>query len=110
MQPGYGEPPGGPKVGDRSIVIMNQTQPQVVNVMNSNFGTKPVSLTCQFCKTPITTHVKKTFDCCSCLLCLFTSFLIWLCVQCCRDKEINCWDAKHTCPNCGQVLRYYNSC
>ncbi len=114
MQPGYGMPPGGPPMGPPpqydSNVVMNQGTPQVVNVVTSSFGTKPVSITCQFCKTPVTTNVNKSCDCCSFLLCWCTCLVFWVCVQCCRNKEINCWDAQHTCPNCGQVLGYYTAC
>ena len=46
-----------------------QPQPQIVNMVNTQFGTQPVSLTCQFCKTPVTTVVDKSFSICSCLLC-----------------------------------------
>jgi lipopolysaccharide-induced tumor necrosis factor-alpha factor len=92
--------------------VNNQVQPQqqVINVVNAEFGTLPVSITCQFCKTPVTTNVKKSCSCCSCLLCIVTVFFIWLCIQCFRKKEINCCDAQHTCPNCGQILGNYKSC
>ena len=87
-----------------------QPQPQIVNMVNTQFGTQPVSLTCQFCQTPVTTVVEKSFSICSCLLCWCTGFVFWVCVQCCRKKEINCCDAKHKCPNCGQYLGSYTSC
>ena len=110
----YGQPIGGPHTGyptaNTSTAVINQTRPQVVNVMNTQFGTKPVSITCQFCKAPVTTVVEKSCNCCSCLLCWFTCLVFWICVQCCRNKEITCCDAKHTCPNCGQTLGYYNTC
>ena len=135
--PGYGQPAGyssssrGPNLGphgphgpppngfpptsqqgfNQTPVVVNQAQPQqVINVMNTQFGTQPVSITCQFCKTPVTTNVKKSCSCCSCLLCIVTVFFIWLCIQCFRKKEINCCDAQHTCPNCGQILGNYKSC
>ena len=99
--PGYVQP----------VIVSNQSQPvQVVNVVSNTFGTKPVSITCQFCKNPVTTQVKKTCNCCSCLLCFVTSFVFWVLVQCFRNKEINCWDAEHRCPSCGQMLGNYTSC
>ena len=110
--PGYGQPMQGPPIATSQGFVANQAQPQVVQVVTGqqNFGTKPVSLTCQFCKNPVTTNVEKKCNCCTCCLCCWTGFFIFICIQCCRDKEIGCSDATHTCPNCGQILGNYNSC
>ena len=120
--PGYGQPMPGPSYGpphgppqgqpmQSQPVVVNQAQPQVVNVVaGQGFGTQPVSLTCQFCKNPVTTNVEKKCNCCTCCLCCVTGFIFWVCIQCCRKKEINCWDATHTCPSCGQILGSYTSC
>ena len=110
--PGYGRPMQGPPQGPPQGVVANQAQPQVVNVVAGaqNFGTQPVSLTCQFCKNPITTRVEKKCNCCTCCLCCATGLIFFICIQCCRNKEIGCSDATHTCPNCGQILGNYNSC
>ena len=110
--PGYGQPMQGPPLATSQGFVANQAQPQVVQVVTGqhNFGTKPVSLTCQFCKNPVTTNVEKKCNCCTCCLCCWTGFFIFICIQCCRDKEIGCSDATHTCPNCGQLLGNYNSC
>ena len=132
MNPGYGQPvqpmgmggphhpPFGPQGGmtqqppqyPSQQVVNNQAQPQVVTVVQGGqtFGTQPVSITCQFCKQPVTTEVVKKCSCGACCLCCVTGLLIWLCIQCCRNKEINCWDAEHKCPNCQQILGNYQSC
>ena len=116
MGPHYGGPIGGPHMPPRgpmppSGIIGNQAQPQVVTVVaGQNFGTKPISLTCQFCKNPVTTTVQKKCSCGACCLCWFTGLFIWICIQCCRNKEINCYDATHLCPSCGQQLGTYTSC
>ena len=124
MGPSYGQPVGGmpphgmpphgmPPQGmpPSQAMVTNQTQPQVVNVVSGEtFGTHPVSLTCQFCKNPVTTTVNKTCNCCTCCLCIMTGFIFWVGIQCCRKKEINCWDATHVCPSCGQQLGTYTSC
>ena len=136
MNPGYGQPIGQPQMGmamggphypphgphhppqgattypSQQQVVQNQAQPQVVQVIQGaqQFGTQPVSITCQFCQKPVTTEVIKTCNCCSCCLCCWTGLLIWICIQSCRNKEINCWDAQHKCPNCQQILGNYASC
>ena len=107
--PPHGMPPQG--MPPSQAMIVNQTQPQVVNVVSEQtFGTKPVSITCQFCKNPVTTTVNKTCNCCTCCLCIVTVFFFWICIQSCRKKEFNCWDATHVCPSCGQQLGTYTSC
>ena len=113
----YGQPIGGvhnngsqSRMGPQGMVI-NQSQPQVVNVVsNQNFGTHPVSMICQFCKNPITTVVDKNCSCISFCLCWITCFFFWICIQSCRKKELNCWNAAHICPSCNQQLGFYNSC
>ena len=89
--------------------VTNQGAPIIIQ-SQEKFRSVPVSVTCQFCHTPVTTNVHKTCNCLNTLLCIFTGLLIWICIQCCRKKEITCCDAKHTCPNCGQQLGYYDSC
>ena len=110
---GYGQPIGGfpPHGIPPQGIIVNQAQPQVINVVNGQtFGTTPVSITCQFCKNPVTTVVQKKFNCCTCCICWATGLCFFICVQCYRNKEISCNDATHTCPSCGQILGTYNSC
>ena len=111
--PGYGQPVGGfpPHGLPPQGAIVNQAKPQVINVVNGQtFGTTPVSITCQFCKNPVTTVVQKKCNCCTFCLCWATGLCIFICIQCCRKKEIGCNDATHTCPSCGQILGTYNSC
>jgi len=97
----YGQP-GQP-------IVINQQQP----VMMANplmFKTTPIALTCIFCNKPCTTVVQKKCNVCACLLCWCTGLLCYVCVQCCRQKDICCCDATHTCPNCGQVVGTYTAC
>ena len=111
--PPHGPPQGPPQFQGQQgqAIVVNQAQPQVVNVISGQtFGTDPVSITCQFCKNPVTTVVQKKCNCGTCCLCCISGILIFICVQSCRNKEIGCNDATHTCPSCGQVLGNYNSC
>ena len=94
-------------------VVNNQTQPQVVQIVQQGaqeFGTKPVSMICQFCKKPTTTVVEKKCNCCACFCCTITLLVGWFCIQCFRKKEFNCCDATHKCSECNQILGNYTSC
>ena len=94
-------------------VVNNQTQPQVVQIVqqgSQDFGTKPISMICQFCKKPTTTVVEKKCNCCACFCCTITLLVGWFCIQCFRKKEFNCCDATHKCSECNQILGNYTSC
>ena len=91
-------------------IIKNQEEPKIVVNAQMAFGTKPVSTTCPFCKQAVTSNVSRSCSIGSVFLCICTCFIFWICVQCCRNKEITCCNAKHTCPNCGKTLGYYENC
>ena len=90
-----------------------QNQPIVVNqvvpYVPVKFKTSPVSMVCPFCKKSITTVVNTEFNCGNCCFC-FCFCLIWLIVMLASDKDLNCSDATHKCPSCGNVLGKYQSC
>ena len=120
-QPAQQYPPQQPQIPpqqpqtypSQQQVVNNQTQPQVVQIVQQGaqeFGTKPVSMVCTFCKKPVSTKVVKSCNCCSCFCCFTTLFIGWFCVQCYRKKEINCCDATHKCPECDKDLGNYTSC
>ena len=107
----YGQPiavPPGPPQMPNTIVI-NQQSPAMM-IHPNMFKTTPVSLNCTFCKKPITTTVTQTFNCCACCLCWCTGLLLYVCIQLCRGKDICCYDARHTCPYCGNVVGTYTAC
>ena len=111
LQPGYGQPAAlfPNQQGGKRTIIINQQQP--VTIANPNmFKTTPVATTCPFCRKTMTTNVSTSCNCCSVLLCWFTCLAFYVCVQCCRGKDICCYDAKHTCPHCGGLVGTYTSC
>ena len=121
MQP-QNPPYGQPAISADQMAPQNQAygqpgQPIVINqqspVTMANplmFKTTPIALTCIFCNKPCTTVVQKKCNVCACLLCWCTGLLCYVCVQCCRQKDICFCDATHTCPNCGQVVGTYTAC
>ena len=113
--PVYGEPIQNNTQNELNVsqpqgIISNQQTPQTVVSVTTTFGTQPVSMNCTFCKQPITTKVNRSCSIGSVLLCICTCFIFWVCIQCCRNKEITCCNAEHTCPNCGKTLGYYENC
>ena len=86
--------------GAPNAIVVNQplSVPNIV-IVNNRWGLSPVSTTCSFCGTPITTVVEQTCNCSACCLCCFTGFLIYACIQSCNGKEMCCCDGFHKCPN-----------
>ena len=111
QQPQYGQPVASavPSGGMPNTIIINQQNPNtMMNPMM--FKTNPIAINCGFCNKTITTTVIKKCNCCACCLCWFTGVCIYLCVQACRNKDLCCYDATHTCPNCGNVVGTYIAC
>ena len=94
------------------VVIVNQTEPVIVAhpILPTKLGTFPVYMNCPNCKTSVMTNVEKKWSWASCCLCCWTGLLILFLIQLCRDKQITCYDAKHTCPKCGRILGEFESC
>ena len=101
-QPGAAVPPqGGP------TIVVNQVGPAISIQANTS---SPFQTTCPYCQSAILTTSVKTFNCATCLLCYCTGICLFCCIQCCRGKDFCCYDAVHSCPNCGKVLAQYVSC
>ena len=64
---------------------------------------------CPHCNQNIVTEVETQFNCANCCLCCW-NWIIWLIVQLARDKELNCTDATHRCPNCKNIVGKYDAC
>ena len=92
-------------------VVVNQVNiPKVIYVDSTNFKTASVNTICPFCKRQIFTQANKKCNWYSFLLCHCIGLLPWITLQCCRNKQVNCYDAEHFCPNCGNKIVEYNSC
>ena len=101
----YGQPIQPQGVYMQPAIIVNQASPIVTN--NSNAGLSPYTTVCPFCRSQITTSVETSWNCCACLLCCYTGFLIYACIQLCNNKSLLCCDATHRCPNCGSIISHY---
>ena len=104
----YGQPPmSNEPYGPTSQVVVNQVVPVMPVIAHTS---QPFTAICPNCKVSILTNSDRKFNCCTCCLCCWTGLLIYLCIQCCREKDFCCYDAVHTCPRCGGVIANYQSC
>ena len=99
-----------PPVPQNQIVANQLMQPKIIYVDATNFKSSPNNTTCPICKNPITTQINKNCNWYSFLFCYCIGILPWITLQCCRNKDINCYNAEHFCPRCGNKIAEYNSC
>ena len=93
------------------VIVNNQEKAEPPNFVNPNrFKSNEIFITCPFCRKPMTTKVKLSINICACLLCYFTGIIFYVCVQCFREKDLCCFDAEHTCTECGNVVGTYTPC
>ena len=65
---------------------------------------------CLGCQYAGLTSVERKLSCANVCCCALTTPLLWLCYQSCRAKDINCFDAVHTCTKCGNKIGNYEAC
>ena len=91
-------------------IIVNQQTPVITYSIDPEvFKTKPIVIQCPFCRTVVNTNVKKSANILSCILCCLSGILFYSIIQYCRNKNLVCCDAVHTCPKCGQKIGEYSS-
>ena len=94
--------------------VMNQQQPIIVNQYNPvqplDLKTSPTTVVCPFCKQTVTTIVETECSGASVCCCICTSLVCWVIFQICRNKDLNCNDATHKCPSCGNTIATYTAC
>ena len=90
------------------LVVNPDLQGYAPIIKPKQFGSKPIGTYCPNCRFPITTNSSRKCNCCSCCWC-WCCFYLWIFIQCCRKKEITCFDYEHTCPRCGFVLGSYDA-
>ena len=97
-----------------TAVVITQPVPVTTEanlVLNPDlFKRKPITIKCPYCNNTVNTKVKEIYSCKACCLCCITGVCFYICVQACRDKDICCFDAEHTCPTCGKRLGNYKAC
>ena len=103
---------GNPAINsmDTPKTILRNQRDFRLSISPEIYKTTSVSIICNKCKKPITTDVKKEFNCCSCLSCFCTCFIFFAIIQFFRKKDICCYDATHICPYCGNIIAKYQSC
>jgi hypothetical protein len=99
-------------------IAMGGGQPQTVMVVHNqvpvtsplNVKLLSLALFCGRCNMTVNSRVEKQCSCANLCCCCWFTPIIWLCFQCCRNKEISCNNATHYCPNCSTPIGQYEAC
>ena len=92
-----------------NLIIYNQTSDIIVVNNIESFKTQPIKATCPNCRIKCETDVDKKinkYNLTFCIICVIP----WIIVQNIKDKDINCYDASHTCPSCKICIANYSAC
>ena len=102
-------------IDEDKLNIPNLTNNQDVNndrINNLKMALKSSKqfLACPFCNHQGDTEVEKKCNILNTVFCVFTGGIFWGCHQFFRNKDCNCFDARHTCNSCGQEMNDYKAC
>ena len=91
--------------------IYNQMAINQFNLMNlsSVLKTEPRFIVCPYCHQYAPTKTERTISYENILLCLCCGPAIWAGSQAIRNKDFNCYNAKHYCMYCNKFLSEYKA-
>lgn len=92
-------------------IANNQTVPinYQIMAMESVLKSNPQYILCPYCKQVTPTKAMRSLSYWNTLLCV-ASPMIWGIAKIFRNKDLNCYDADHSCLSCGANLSKYKSC
>lgn len=81
-----------------------------INNLNKALKSYSSYVTCPYCKHQGLTKITKNLNLINLICSIFTFAIGWLCWQCVRGKDLNCYNVKHFCLKCDAKLSDYNAC
>jgi hypothetical protein len=97
---------------DSPILTNNQMNPNQNHINNLQSALKSQSqlVACPYCKSQDFTKIESECSNINLFFCIISLGLLWTPHQCLRNKDYNCYNAKHSCVRCGQMLADYRAC
>ena len=68
-----------------------------------------VEIVCPYCGYCNKTKTERSISYLSATFCLLGLFIVPICIQLCRKKDLNCMDCDHYCSSCMNKLKNYRS-
>ncbi len=93
----------------KSDIQFNYENPSFLLTSAKKFDTASTLAYCKECGITSYTNIEKSFSCFSLLCGLSTCLLGWVIYNCINKKSQSCYNAKHFCPECGNLISEYKA-
>lgn len=93
------------QINNNQIVPVNYQVMAMETCLRSN----PQFILCPYCKQMTPTRTVRSMNYWNVMFCL-CSPMLWGVTKIFRNKDLNCYDADHSCLSCGANLSKYKSC
>lgn len=93
---------------NHNVVVTNQVNAIVISI--DEFKSSSISTVCPQCKVQINTNPKTNFSMTNYCLYYCLGPIVWIIYQAVKNKDYNCTDAQHYCPNCKYLIATYTAC
>ena len=92
--------------------LSNNQDVNIDRLNNLKYALKSSSqfISCPYCNYQDFTGVEKENNMLNTVFCILSLGTLWGCHQFFRNKDCNCFNAKHTCKKCGQEIQNYKTC
>lgn len=95
-------------------VVNNQMHPTSIGeeilAVQSVLRSYPDSIVCPFCRQFTYTRTERKLNMVDVGFCLLCGLALWGVTHCYFGKDLNCYNAKHYCMKCNNLVTKYNSC
>ena len=98
--------PNVPPLMNNQTLSINQDLANIGNCLKSNAQ----FVQCPYCKFSGISKTEKSLSPLNLLCCLCFGPFSWVSFQAIRSKDINCYDAEHSCQRCGNKYASYQAC
>jgi len=84
-------------------------EPNSNDLLSESLRSYSVCAKCLSCGNVEQTQTESAISLTNCLFAYFCTNL-WCCYMCCKRKDWNYWNVKHSCGSCGKYIDTYSAC
>ena len=91
------------------VATKNQNGMSSVEIQQTSLRSFSECINCPHCGKIGFSRTETKMNLCN-FLCCYCTGGCWMCHQILKRKDLNCYDAKHTCAECGKEVANYSAC
>ena len=93
-------------------IVKNQNSPYTYELMaiSTVLKSNPQFVVCPYCKAHLPTRTERELSFKNTICCIFSGPVFWGIFQILKNKDLNCYDARHYCLKCNANLMNYQAC